>query len=180
MKVKIKNSSLELLHDDILKVNSDAIFCPDTTNIAMAVGLSSVLKKIIGEELHNRTRKSVPVDMGEIIYEKVENVMASYVIFAAVFQPNGEVERDNVEKALKKSLALCSRLSLKSIAIPMISSPRAKIPYDTFSRLMLKTIMDYELKYDTISINVSFVAFNEEAYSSAKTHLDLLRQEYFL
>ncbi|MFH1282435.1 MAG: macro domain-containing protein [bacterium] len=178
--MKIKKSTLKIIQGDIAEFEADAVFCPDTYAISMSSGLSQVIRAKEGEEIFESTREHIPVEKGGIIYSAVKKLKVSYVIWGAVIDPDSEINRDEVQKAINSAMELCVTLSLKSIAFPMITSPLAFIPYDTFARLILESIFDFLLAHEEYSLNVNFVLFNEEAYNKVKSHLDIIRQEYFI
>jgi O-acetyl-ADP-ribose deacetylase (regulator of RNase III) len=178
--VKIKNSVFDLLNEDILDFKADAMFCPDKGSLPMACGLAQVIRKKLGEDIFNITRALTPIETGNVAYSRVNNAAVTYIFWGAVISSNDEIDRASVTKAVNMSLDMCAQLTLSHISFPMIASPRAKIPYDTFSRIMIKAVFEFLLNQDTPDLRVSLVIYNKEAFSKAKIQLDLLRQEYFV
>jgi O-acetyl-ADP-ribose deacetylase (regulator of RNase III) len=178
--VKIKNSVLDVLNEDILDFEADALFCPDKGNLPMASGLAQVIRKKLGEDIYNITRSLIPIETGNVVYSRVNNFSVNYIFWGSVISQNDEIDRTCVTKAINITLDLCVQLALAHVSFPMIASPRAKIPYDTFSRIILKSMFEFLIGQEKSALRVSLVIFNKEAFSKAKTQLDLLRQEYFI
>ncbi|MBD3271892.1 MAG: hypothetical protein GF384_05090, partial [Elusimicrobia bacterium] len=181
MIIKIKETIIEVLKGDLIQIQADVYVCPININLCLQYGIAQVLAKHGGDEYVAQIQAKEPnQELGTVITTRAGNLKAKYIFHAVLEDAEHEVPRDNIEKVLYHCFRLMEAMNLHTIVCPMLGSPRSKVPYDTFSRLMTKATFAYFTGNTNYSMNVKFVLYNEELYKSFCDQLNIIRQEYFI
>lgn len=183
MIIKIKDVTVEVIQGDLVGTQADVYVCPINTKCNMYYGIASVLAQQGGEEFVAEIKAKSSPELGTVITTRAGNLNAKYVFFAFIEDEMHEVPREHVTSTIHHCFRLMSAMSLRTIAIPMLGSPRSKVPYDTFSRLMIRSTFEYftgETAPTKEQLNIIFVLYNKELFNSFCEQVNILRQEFFI
>lgn len=118
--------TLQVINEDILKLNVDAIVNAANVDLAQGGGICGQIFKAAGsEELKKACEKKSPIKVGEAVITDGFNLKQKYIIHA-VGPVYKEIYREVCRKLLRdaymNALNLAKENNIKSIAFPLISS----------------------------------------------------------
>jgi O-acetyl-ADP-ribose deacetylase (regulator of RNase III) len=143
MKIKINNTILELIQDDITNQTTDAIVNAANSILQMGGGVAGAIKRRGGPTIQEECNKIGSTKVGGAIITTGGNLLAKYVIHA-VGPVHGEVHEDEkLKDATLNSLKLADQNHLRSIAFPAISTGIFGFPKDRCATIMLSTTVEY-------------------------------------
>jgi O-acetyl-ADP-ribose deacetylase (regulator of RNase III) len=180
MQVRIKNTALQIKHDDLLNVVCDVIVDPVTPDLWMKKGLSAEILARGGEQIAKEAAACHFIDFGEICKTSAGLLPFKAIYHASVIPHDAQVNRGAISKAVSNCLINAEKDKYLSIAIPMLSSAMAKVPYDTYAGIMLTTAIEYLMHTDSKINHVIFCSYNPDSYNSFVAQLKVLRQEYLI
>ena len=171
-KKEAEHLPLQIIREDITKMQVDAIV--NTTNAEM-VGYSGVdyaIHKAAGPELDKECQKLVPLGVGCAKVTKGYNLDAKYVIHTSgpVWQGGLEGESILLKSCYLESLKLAVEYGCNSVAFPLISSGTYGYPKDQVLKFAVQVIteflyqhelMVYLCVFDRTSYEFSHVLFGE-------------------
>lgn len=180
MQVRIKNTALQIKHDDLLNVACDVIVDPVTPDLWMKKGLSAEILLRGGEQISREAALCHYVEFGEICKTSAGLLPFKAIYHASVIPHDAQLSRDVITKAVGACLSQAEKDGYLSIAIPMLSSAIAKVPYDTYAGLMLTAAIEYLMHIESKINHVIFCSYNTDSYNSFVVQLKMLRQEYLI
>jgi O-acetyl-ADP-ribose deacetylase len=143
MNIKINNTILELIQDDITNQTTDAIVNAANSILQMGGGVAGAIKRRGGPTIQEECNKIGSTKVGGAIITTGGNLLAKYVIHA-VGPVHGEVHEDEkLKDATLNSLKLADQNHLRSIAFPAISTGIFGFPKDRCATIMLSTTVAY-------------------------------------
>ncbi|MDR0885369.1 MAG: macro domain-containing protein [Clostridiales Family XIII bacterium] len=117
---------LTIVHQDITKMNVDAIVNAANTELQMGGGVCGAIFRAAGSrELQAACDKLAPIHTGDAVITPAFGLDAKYVIHTAgpiYYQWNQEQNESYLRSCYKNSLNLAAENDCKSIAFPLISS----------------------------------------------------------
>lgn len=182
MNIKIKDITIEIINGDLITTPADVFVCPLNTKLNMAYGIAKILAEHGGETYVAEIKAKRNPELGAIFTTRAGELKTKYVFNAIVEDENHDVPRENIAKIMHQCFRLVTAMNLPCIAIPMLGSPRSKVPYDTFSRLMMRSTFEYftDSANQKNRLHVKFVLFNKELFNSFCDQVNILRQEFFI
>ncbi len=143
MKIKINNTVLELIQDDITEQTTDAIVNAANSILQMGGGVAGAIKRRGGPTIQEECNKIGSTKVGGAIITTGGNLPAKYVIHA-VGPVHGEVHEDEkLKDATLNSLKLADQNHLRSVALPAISTGIFGFPKNRCATIMLSTTVAY-------------------------------------
>ena len=118
--MKINNTELDIIRGNIVEIEADAIVCPVNNELVMYSGLASILKNKYGEGVQAEAHKKSPVDVGEAVSIKADNLKVEHIILAAVNKMDENPDENSIRSSCRDSLMLAKDLNLKSIIMPAL------------------------------------------------------------
>jgi O-acetyl-ADP-ribose deacetylase (regulator of RNase III) len=165
MKVKIQESTIEVVQGDITQQDIEAIGNAANSALAGGGGVDGAIHRAGGPTLMAELKdkyKGCPT--GSAVITGGGNLKAKYVIHAVGPRYSGSPkDADLLSGAYRKSLELCTQHKIASIAFPSISTGIYGYPVEEASRVALKTITDYLKDHPEIKL-VRFVLFDPNTY----------------
>ncbi len=143
MKIKINNTVLGLIQDDITEQTTDAIVNAANSILQMGGGVAGAIKRRGGPTIQEECNKIGSTKVGGAIITTGGNLPAKYVIHA-VGPVHGEVHEDEkLKDATLNSLKLADQNHLRSVALPAISTGIFGFPKNRCATIMLSTTVAY-------------------------------------
>ena len=149
LKIKIKNTIIEIVNGDITREKTDAIVNAANSHLSHGGGVAGAIiragGKIIQEESDEYVRKYGPVKTGEVAVTSAGNLFAKYVIHAVgpIWRGGQNREKELLGLAVKNVLKKATELKLKSISIPAISSGIFGFPKELCAEVFANEIEDF-------------------------------------
>jgi O-acetyl-ADP-ribose deacetylase (regulator of RNase III) len=178
MKVRIINSTLELVEGDITKQKVDAIVNAANTSLLGGGGVDGAIHRAGGPAILAECKKIGGCPTGEAVITTGGNLLAKHVIHTVgpVWQDGSHKEPELLRNSYKNSLRQAENNKLNSIAFPSISTGAYRFPIDKASRIALSKAIEH-LKGKTAIKTVRFVLFGTVAFEAYKNTLQQLLTE---
>ncbi len=181
MKITVNQSTLEIVQGDITQEVTDAIGNAANSALAGGGGVDGAIHRAGGPSIMSELKtKYEGCPTGSAVITTGGKLKAKYVIHAVGPRYSGTFrDAELLASAYRKSLELCARNKIRSIAFPSISTGIYGYPVEEASRIALKTVMDYLKDHPDIQL-VRFVLFDSStyrAYEEALQDLDARNEE---
>jgi len=179
MRVKIRNSVLELVQGDITQQDTDAIVNAANPTLLGGGGVDGAIHRAAGPELLEECKKLGGCATGDAKITKGYRLKAKYVIHAVgpVYKRDGERAPELLASAYRRSLELASQYGIRTIAFPSISTGAYGYPVDEAAPIALRTVMDYLKDHPEIEL-VRFVLFTKDVLDAyARALKDLVKEK---
>lgn len=139
--------SFTIVHQDITKMEVDAIVNAANTDLLMGGGVCGAIFKAAGAgKLRAACEKLAPIKTGEAVITPGFNLPAKYIIHTAgpIYSQWGPVESERLLRlAYTNSLKLAVENNCKSIAFPLISSGIYGYPKEEALEVATSTIESF-------------------------------------
>lgn len=164
---------IEIVKDDITKLQVDAIVNAANTSLLGGGGVDGAIHRAAGPMLLEECKGLKGCETGEAKITKGYNLPAKHVIHTVgpIWRGGNNNEDELLKKAYGNSLKVAKENNLKTIAFPGISTGVYAFPLDRAADIAINTVVDFLKKDDTIK-KVIFVQFSDSAY---KLYEDKLR-----
>ncbi len=169
---------LEIIRNDISKMDVDAIVNPTNAQMYGTAGVDGAIHKLAGPNLRQETGKLGKCEVGEAKLTKSYNMPSKYIIHTVgpIWIDGQHGEDELLANCYKNSLNIAMDNHLESIAFPLISSGTFGYPKDKALRIAISTIGEFLLNHDLL---VYLVVYDKKAYqlsgslfSSIKAYID--------
>ncbi len=174
MQSKQGKITIELVQGDITTFDTDAIVNAANENLRHGGGVAGVISKKGGPAIQQESTRWVeengPVPTGSAAVTGAGNLKASYVIHAVGPIMGSGNEDEKLKSATLSAFQLAEEHSLKSIALPAISTGIFGYPMDRCARIMIKTAIDYSARAQSLE-KIIFCLYDKKAYDSFANEL---------
>jgi O-acetyl-ADP-ribose deacetylase (regulator of RNase III) len=177
MKVKIAQSTLELVVGDITFQETDVIVNAANSQLAGGGGVDGAIHRRGGSSIMAETRQKYPegCPTGEAVISGAGRLAARYVVHAVgpVWNGGQRDEPERLANAYRRSLEVSLESDCTTVAFPSLSTGAYRYPFDLAARCGLTTVIVF-LKEKGAPELVRLVLFDESAYavySAALTEL---------
>ncbi|NIQ01270.1 MAG: O-acetyl-ADP-ribose deacetylase [Nitrospinaceae bacterium] len=143
MKVRIKNTELELIQGDITESETEAIVNAANSQLQLGGGVAGAIRKKGGPDIQKECDAHGPCPVGEAAVTTGGNLKANYVIHAVGPRWGEGDEEAKLRNATLHSLQRAEEKTLTSIAFPAISTGIFGFPTDRAAEIMLKAVRDH-------------------------------------
>ncbi len=171
-KATIGKSTLEVDQGDITLQNTEAIGNAANSSLAGGGGVDGAIHRAGGPSIMAELKakyKGCPT--GSAVITGGGNLKGKYVIHAVGPRYSGSPnDAELLSSAYRKSLELCTKHKISSIAFPSISTGVYGYPVEEASRIALKTVVEYLEKHQEIKL-VRFVLFDSKTYQTYEAAL---------
>jgi O-acetyl-ADP-ribose deacetylase (regulator of RNase III) len=176
MKVKINNTSLELIQGDITNQTTDAIVNAANTSLQMGAGVAGAIRRRGGLEIQEECNRIGGTYVGKAVITTGGKLAAKYVIHAVGPRQGDEHADAKLKDATLNSLLLADKNHLKSIAFPAISTGIFGFPKDRCATIMLSTTIAY-LEGPTKLEKVVYCLYNKKTLEIFEDTIQSLTQK---
>ena len=173
MKVRVKNTSLELVQGDITDLAIDAIVNAANASLKLGGGVAGAIARKGGRKIQEECDKIGGTYVGGAVITTGGNLKARHVIHAVGPVHGMEHEDEKLKDATLNALKLADEHHLKSIAFPAISTGIFGFPRDRCATIMLSTAIAY-LEGPIRLERVVFCLYDEQTFRIFKDTLETL------
>ena len=174
MQLKIKDSEIHLVQDDITELDTEAIVNAANKELILGAGVAGAIRRKGGPQIQIECDLIGGTFVGGAVITTGGKLKARYVIHAVGPRMGEGDEDEKLRNATLNSMKLADQKGLKTIAFPAISTGVFGFPLDRCAAIMLATARDY-LQGVTGLKKVVFCLFDEEALSRFENELKSLR-----
>jgi len=173
----MNNSKIELLQEDITKLEVDAIVNAANNSLLGGGGVDGAIHLAAGPELLEECRLLNGCKTGFAKITKAYKLPSKFIIHTVgpVWEDGLNNEKELLKSCYQKSLQLAIDNNITTIAFPNISTGVYNFPKNLAAEIAIKTVLKFLLNAPSIQkvIFVTFDAENYEIYSKKIQLLDL-------
>ena len=166
------SEKIEVVADDITRLELDAIVNAAQTNLLGGGGVDGAIHRAAGSELVDECRTLGGCSTGEAKITKGYGLPADWVIHTVgpVWR-GGKADGDRLlAGCYRNSLELARQHQIRSIAFPSISTGAYLFPFELAAKIAIETVVDF-LATDEDIRKIVFCCFAEDA---ARTYRSIL------
>jgi O-acetyl-ADP-ribose deacetylase (regulator of RNase III) len=156
----INGRKLIVVYGSITDQETEVWVSSDDNMLSMSGGVSSSIRKIVGESVFLETRAVVPLEIGRVaVTDGGAKAGLKHVFHPSIVKGGGSktlVKSSAIKSVALRCLELASSLGIKSIAFPAIGTGSAGVPYHIVAKALITAITEY-LILDT-SLETVFIA----------------------
>jgi O-acetyl-ADP-ribose deacetylase (regulator of RNase III) len=178
IRVRINQTTLELLEGDITQQDTDAIVNATNSQLVVGGGVDRAIHKAAGPELHEATKTLGSIVTGDAKITKGYHLKARHVIHAVgpIYVLDPVSAPDFLTSAYRRSLEVAVDHGLKSVAFPAISTGIYGYPLGEAALIALQTVYEFFTTSKSLE-TVRFVLFNDEIFNAFAAALaELMKQ----
>lgn len=143
LSIQLEGTQLELVEGDITDLDVEAIVNAANEQLQLGSGVAGAIREKGGPSIQDECDRIGTTPVGTAVITGGGNLQAKHVIHA-VGPRMGEGDEDRkLQSAIRASLALADRHSLKSIAMPAISTGVFGFPVNRCARILLTEVYRY-------------------------------------
>ncbi len=160
------NKKLILKQGDITEMKVDAIVNAANEHLQHGGGVAAAIARKGGKVIWEESEKIGYVPTGSAAVTSAGNLPCKYVIHAVgpIWRGGKNNEASLLASAIKKSLLEATKLNLKSIAFPAISTGIFGYPVKEAAEVMLSTAINYLKSTGTPLEEVYFVLYDNKTF----------------
>jgi len=169
---------IEVLQDDITKLEVDAIVNAANTSLLGGGGVDGAIHRAAGPNLLEECRKVGGCPTGEARITKAYNLPCKWVIHTVgpVWQGGKNSEHELLANCYRNSLFLAREHKADSVAFPCVSTGVYGFPKEQACMIALHEVFSF-LKEDKSKTEVLFVCFDNENYNIYLKTFDRIERE---
>lgn len=143
MKIRVKNTSIELWQGDITELDTDAIVNAANSQLVLGAGVAGAIRRKGGPIIQEECSAIGHCPVGGAVITSGGQLKARHVIHAVGPRMGEGDEETKLASATRHSLKCADDNHLASIALPAISAGIFGFPLEACARIMLKTAAEY-------------------------------------
>jgi len=154
---------LEIIREDITRLNTDAIVHSTNTRLRKGTGSSEAIFNLAGNELEEKLNQIGYCAPGEVVLTPGYQLNSKYIIHTVgpKWMGGQNNESSQLESCYRSALQCALKHNLKSIAFPLISAGNYGYPKDEALQIAISSIQSFLLKYEML---VYLVVFDKQVY----------------
>jgi O-acetyl-ADP-ribose deacetylase (regulator of RNase III) len=165
MKVKINQTTIEIVKSNIVYEKVDAIVNAANPSLAPGGGVSGAIHKEAGEELWEECKKLGTCKRGEAKITKGYKLKAKYVIHTVgPIYKGKKMDAIILSNCYINSLQLAKKKGITTISFPAISTGIYGYPLEEAAKISIQTVIKWLRKNTGIKV-VRFVLFRDKEYN---------------
>lgn len=157
------------LHEDITKMETDAIVCPTDPLFSGSGGTDMKIHRAAGKELDEACSKLGMLEPGKAAITEGYGLQAGYVIHTVgpVWEGGNAGERETLYSCYINCLSLARDRGCVSVALPLVSSGTFGFPVDEDIKITQKAVTDFLVENDG-DMFIDILVYSKPAYDLAK------------
>lgn len=162
--MKIANTTINVVNDDITDINVDAIVNSANINLTMGEGLASVIKKKAGSEIEEEALSQAPAKLGEAVVTSGGKLKANHVIHAVTMGPEKIVDQEYIRAATASALHCANKLGIRSIAFPAFGCGVGGFPVPGSARIIIQEVLKYLKDQEASLRQITFCIYEQDQF----------------
>lgn len=169
----------QILHNDITKMNTDAIVNAANSKLLMGGGVCGAIFRAAGKDELQRECDEIKIcPVGKAVITKGYNLKSKYIIHTVgpIYKDGASNERELLKSAYETSLKLAKDYNLKSIAFPLISSGIYGYPKEEALDIAVSTIKEFlnhnDMEIYLVVFDRKAVQLSEGLYEGIKHYIE--------
>ena len=155
MKRQLNQTVFEIVQGDITEMDVDGIVNPANEQLVLGSGVAGAIRQKGGPAVQLECRRKGPVHVGEAVLTTGGELKPRFVIHAVGPRWGEGNEDDKLKSAVFRAMRVADQNSLRSLAIPAISTGAFGFPVRRAAEIILGTVVRYlhvqtSLKYVAI------------------------------
>ncbi|MEM0303119.1 MAG: macro domain-containing protein [Archaeoglobaceae archaeon] len=138
--VVYKGIQIEALHEDITKLEVDAIVNAANTHLYMGGGVAGAIKRAGGKEIEEEAVKQGPIKIGTAIATSAGRLKAKFVIHSPTMELDFKTDENKVRLAMIAALKKAEELNVSSIAFPALGTGVGGLAKDLVAKIMVEEL----------------------------------------
>jgi O-acetyl-ADP-ribose deacetylase (regulator of RNase III) len=176
MKVKVGQTDIVLERGDITEYEVDAIVNAANNQLSMGAGVASAIKRKGGVIVEEDAMRQGPVEVGEVVVTTAGNLLANYVIHAAVMGPDLRASSDLVRQATLNALRRAEDLRLHTLAFPAFGTGVGRLDPKDAADAMVGALRTHLASVPDSSLRrIYLVLYQDETYQAFGAQLGLTK-----
>ncbi len=161
MRVRVNQTTIELLQGDITQQDTDAIVNTANNSLLGGGGVDGAIHRAAGPQLLAETRTLGGCETGDAKISKGYNLKARYVIHAVgpIYRADDDEAPRLLASAYRRSLEVAVENHLSSVAFPAISTGVFRYPLNEAAHIALSEAIAFARTNGQLSL-IRFVLFN--------------------
>ncbi|MBN1203070.1 MAG: macro domain-containing protein [Anaerolineae bacterium] len=143
MKTTVNHVTIELVQGDITDLDTDAIINAANSQLILGGGVAGAIRRRGGPSIQAECFAIGYCEVGSAVITGGGDLKARHVIHAVGPRMGEGSESGKLANAIRASLAVAEENSLRSIALPAISTGIFGYPLEGCADVMLRVIIDY-------------------------------------
>lgn len=143
-------AKLEVLDDDVTKLEVDAIANAANTDLKHGGGVAAAISRAGGPAVQRESDERAPIGLGEAVETSAGEMPARYVIHAATMELGGGTSAEIVERSTSSTLARAEELGCRSLALVAFGTGVGGFPLTEAARLMTGVAREHRGKLERI------------------------------
>lgn len=170
---------LQIVKNDITKMNVDAIVNAANNTLLGGGGVDGAIHQKAGEELLKECITLHGCETGQAKYTKGYNLPCKYVIHTVgpIWINGNNNEKEYLTNCYKNSLKLAQQLGCKSLAFPLISTGAYGYPVEEALKVAYDTIIEFlienEMEIYLVIYNKNTIVINKNLYNQLSSYIQL-------
>jgi O-acetyl-ADP-ribose deacetylase (regulator of RNase III) len=155
--------TLEVIRDDITKVDTEAIVNAANNEFWMGSGVAGAIKSAGGQVIETEAMNKGPVMPGEAVFTGAGRLPFKMVIHAAVMGQDLRTSDRLIRQATIASLNIAEKHRIRSVAFPAFGTGVGGFPMKACANIMVTSVKAYQTRSKNIE-KVVFCLFDELGY----------------
>ncbi|MEM4616271.1 MAG: macro domain-containing protein [Archaeoglobaceae archaeon] len=172
--VVYKSIQIEALHEDITKLEVDAIVNAANTHLYMGGGVAGAIKRAGGKEIEEEAVKQGPIKIGTAIATSAGRLKAKFVIHSPTMELDFKTDENKVRLAMIAALKKAEELNVSSIAFPALGTGVGGLAKDLVAKIMVEELKKH-IDRGTKLKKIILADINEEQVGFFKKELGELK-----
>lgn len=162
--MKIKNTEVRIIQDDITRLKVDAIVNAANNKLLMGGGVAGVIKRQGGKIIEDEAVKIGPIKIGQSIATGAGSLPCKFVIHAATMGMDFKTDEIKVRDSARSALNLAEELKISSIAIPALGCGVGGFTYLACAKIMAQEVYRHLRQGGSSLKEIIFCLYDREAF----------------
>lgn len=159
--VKVKNTTIRVVREDITLFDTDAFMFYAQNDLALSTGFGGAIAVRGGASIQQELDEMAPVEDGETVISKAGKLPAEHILHVVGPKFQEENIEEKLHAAILKALEMADEHEIKRVAVPPMGRGFYCVPLPDSARITVKAIKDY-LAGDT-NIEEVVICVNDHA-----------------
>jgi O-acetyl-ADP-ribose deacetylase len=143
MNTTVRDTVLEIVVGDIVRLDVDAIVSVDDAQLRMESAVGAAIRREGGEVIQREAMAQGPIEVGDAIATTGGGLGAKWVIHAAMAGPQAVADANVIALATARALTVADRLKVRSLALPAFGAEAGVVPPYAAASIMVGRVRQY-------------------------------------